>query len=273
MKKYTFSLLLFCLISNVLPSVAQTKATIYTTMGNIVLDLYDTLQPITTNNFKTLVNNKFYDGIIFHRVINNFMIQGGCPFGNGTGGPGYTILDEFDPNTSNIQKTISMANSGPNTGGSQFFINLVNNTYLNPNHPVFGIVSANFSVVQNIGLVATDANDKPLNNVTMDSIRITAYPTATTDLQATGKMLFEIFPNPATSQSVLKIQTEQPASVQISITDIYGQLLMQRTHHLNTGITALPFNEMNLDRLTAGIYFFSVKSQESVYTQKIFMSH
>jgi hypothetical protein len=128
-------------------------------------------------------------------------------------------------------------------------------------------------VVQNIGLVATDANDKPLNNVIMDSIRITAFPTATTDVQAAGKMLFEIYPNPATAQSILKIQTEQPASVQISMTNIYGQLLLQRTHDLKTGINAFPFNEMNLDRLTAGIYFISVKSQESVYTQKIFINH
>jgi len=107
----------------------------------------------------------------------------------------------------------------------------------------------------------------------MDSIRITAYPTTTTDLQATEKMLFEIFPNPATSQSVLKIQTEQPTSVQISITDIYGQMLLQRNYNLNTGISTLPFNEMNLDRLTAGIYFFMVKSQESTYTQKICLNH
>ncbi len=117
-------------------SYAQTEVTFYTSMGTFVAEMYDTLQPITVGNFVSLVNAKFYDGIIFHRVINNFMIQGGDPTGTGYGGPGYTIPDEFDPLASNVQKALAMANSGPNTGGSQFFINLVNNLYLDPNYPV-----------------------------------------------------------------------------------------------------------------------------------------
>jgi len=154
-------------------SQAQTEITFYTSMGNFLVETYDTLQPITAGNFIDLVNSEYYDGILFHRVISGFMIQGGDPTGTGNGGPGYSIPDEFNPGTSNIKKTISMANSGPNTGGSQFFINLVNNTYLNPNHPVFGIVTADFSVVQSIGVVSTDANDKPLTDVIMDSVRVT----------------------------------------------------------------------------------------------------
>ncbi len=168
-------ILLFCFVMalSTKSSQAQTEITFYTSMGDFVVETYDTLQPITSGNFIDLVNTEFYDGILFHRVISSFMIQGGDPSGTGNGGPGYSIEDEFNPGTSNIKKTISMANSGPNTGGSQFFINLVNNTYLNSNHPVFGIVTTDFSVVQSIGGVSTDSNDKPLTDVIMDSVRVT----------------------------------------------------------------------------------------------------
>ena len=168
-------LLLFCfvIVLSTKSSQAQTEITFYTNMGDFVVETYDTLQPITSGNFIDLVNTEFYDGILFHRVISSFMIQGGDPTGTGNGGPGYSIQDEFNSGTSNIKKTISMANSGSNTGGSQFFINLVNNTYLNPNHPVFGIVTSNFSVVQSIGVVSTDSNDRPLTDVIMDSVRVT----------------------------------------------------------------------------------------------------
>src|SRR3989344_9702828 len=98
-----------------------------TTEGEIVIELYDNM-PITTGNFVKLVNEGFYDGVIFHRVIEDFMIQGGDPTGTGTGGPGYEIKDEFVKGSSNLRGTISMANAGPNTGGSQFFINLKDNT-------------------------------------------------------------------------------------------------------------------------------------------------
>ena len=115
-----------------------------TTMGNIKIKLRDDM-PITAGNFKQLVEKGYYDGLIFHRVIPDFMIQGGCPNGTGTGGPGYAIPDEFVKGSSNLRGTISMANAGPNSGGSQFFINLVDNTYLDwdkppasSKHPVFG---------------------------------------------------------------------------------------------------------------------------------------
>src|SRR3989344_6498005 len=108
-----------------------------TTLGEIIIELEPDM-PITAGNFKSLVEKKFYDGVIFHRVIDGFMIQGGDPTGTGTGGPGYNIKDEFGKANRNNRGTISMANSGPNTGGSQFFINLVNNNFLDNKHPVFG---------------------------------------------------------------------------------------------------------------------------------------
>ena len=269
MKKIIYSLafLITCCTTNAIH--AQSKATFYTTMGNFVVDLYDTLQPITTGNFKTLVNAKFYDGIIFHRVINNFMIQGGDPTGTGSGGPGYTIMDEFDPATNNVQKAIAMANSGPNTGGSQFFINLVNNTYLNPNHPVFGMVSSNFTVVQSIGNVATNANDKPLTDVTMDSIRITTAPLAINDKQQADKLLFELYPNPISSQTRIHIQSTSTQTIELSILSPYGSTLYSAPKQLQQGFNAISFHDLNLPHLAAGVYFIVVKDKTSAYQHKI----
>lgn len=137
-----------------------------TNMGNIVIELYSDM-PITSGNFEKLVDKGFYDGLIFHRVIDGFMIQGGDPKGNGMGGPGYTIKDEFTHagGNRNNRGTISMANSGPNSGGSQFFINLVNNNFLDGKHPAFGKVVQGMDVVDKIAKVQTDENDKPLDKV------------------------------------------------------------------------------------------------------------
>jgi peptidylprolyl isomerase len=143
-----------------------TRVLLETTMGNITIQLYDDM-PITAGNFKNLTEKGYYDGVIFHRVIDGFMIQGGDPTGTGSGGPGYTIKDEFTDHNRNDRGTIAMANSGPNTGGSQFFINLVNNNYLDDKHPVFGKVVEGMDVVDAIGKVRTDANDRPLQDVTI----------------------------------------------------------------------------------------------------------
>jgi peptidylprolyl isomerase len=135
-----------------------------TTHGDITIEL-DANMPITAGNFKKLAEKGFYDGIIFHRVIDGFMIQGGDPTGTGSGGPGYMIRDEFGAKNRNARGTISMANAGPNTGGSQFFINLVDNNYLDKMHPVFGKVVAGMDVVDAIGKVQTGRNDRPLQVV------------------------------------------------------------------------------------------------------------
>lgn len=135
-----------------------------TTMGNITIELRPDM-PVTAGNFEKLVKQGYYDGTIFHRVIADFMIQGGDPTGTGRGGPGYTIRDEFKPNNRNDRGTIAMANAGPNTGGSQFFINLVNNTHLNTGHPVFGKVVEGMDVVDRIGKTKTDRNDRPVTEV------------------------------------------------------------------------------------------------------------
>src|SRR5690606_19783266 len=140
------------------------KVLLETSMGNITIQLYSDM-PITTGNFLSLVEKGFYDGMIFHRIIDGFMIQGGDPEGTGMGGPGYTIEDEFTDNNRNDRGTIAMANAGPNTGGSQFFINLVDNNFLDDKHPAFGKVIEGMDVVDKIGKVETDSNDRPLEEV------------------------------------------------------------------------------------------------------------
>lgn len=132
-----------------------------TTMGDVTIELFEETMPLTAGNFRKLVEKGFYDGTIFHRVIPGFMIQGGDPKGTGMGGPGYTIRDEFTSNNRNDRGTISMANAGPNTGGSQFFINVVNNNRLDPKHPVFGRVVGGMEVVDAISRTPTDHQDRP----------------------------------------------------------------------------------------------------------------
>ena len=148
-----------------------TKVLLNTSMGDITIQLFDDM-PVTAGNFKKLVEKGFYDGTIFHRVIDGFMLQGGDPTGTGRGGPGYSIKDEFTKHNKNDRGTISMANAGPNTGGSQFFINLVDNNYLDKAHPVFGKVVEGMDVVDKIGKVKTSAQDRPLTVVKIVAAKV-----------------------------------------------------------------------------------------------------
>jgi peptidylprolyl isomerase len=135
-----------------------------TNMGTIRIALAPDM-PITAGNFEMLVQKGYYNGVIFHRVINGFMIQGGDPTGTGCGGPGYAIKDEFSPGNRNDRGTLSMANAGPNTGGSQFFINLVNNNFLDGKHPVFGRVVDGMDVVDRIAMSKTGPDDRPVKDI------------------------------------------------------------------------------------------------------------
>jgi len=143
------------------------KVLLKTTMGDITIELANDM-PITTGNFKKLVNEGYYDNVIFHRIMAGFMIQGGDPTGTGYGDSNIpNIKDEFTKTDldKNNRGTISMANAGPNTGSSQFFINLVDNNFLDGKHPVFGKVIEGMDIVDDISKVETDANDKPLEKV------------------------------------------------------------------------------------------------------------
>lgn len=143
------------------------KILLHTSMGDITIQLRNDM-PITTNNFKSLVQQGKYNNTIFHRVIDGFMIQGGDPTGTGYGDPSIpNIKDEFTRKNHNNRGTIAMANAGPNTGSSQFFINLVNNNYLDTKHPQFGKVVTGMDVVDAIAKVRTSMEDKPFKNVTI----------------------------------------------------------------------------------------------------------
>ncbi|MBI2573751.1 peptidylprolyl isomerase [Candidatus Woesearchaeota archaeon] len=158
-----------------------------TSLGTITLELAEDKMPVTTANFIKLAQSGFYDGTRFHRVIgpakappNGFMIQGGDPLSKdptkqgrwGTGGPGYNIKDEFHKEMKNVRGTIAMANAGPNTGGSQFFINIADNNYLDRMHPVFGNVTGGMDVVNAIATVKTNSQDRPLEDVVVLKVRI-----------------------------------------------------------------------------------------------------
>ena len=144
-----------------------------TNKGVFVADMFEDKAPLTTKNFIELVEKGFYDGIIFHRVIDGFMIQGGDPTGTGMGGPGYKIKDEFGEGLKHDDEGIlSMANAGPNTGGSQFFITLAPTPWLNGHHAIFGKVVEGMDVVRLIGVVPTDFRDRPREAVTMEKVEV-----------------------------------------------------------------------------------------------------
>lgn len=143
-----------------------------TSKGEIKIKLYNKEAPLTVNNFVYLAKNNFYNGLKFHRIIKDFMIQGGDPLGNGTGGPGYKFNDEFS-NKKLVKGSIAMANSGPNTNGSQFFIVSAKETpWLDGRHTNFGEVISGIEIVDAIENVTTDYNDKPLEDVIINSIEI-----------------------------------------------------------------------------------------------------
>ena len=163
-----------------------------TSLGNFTIELFEDKVPKTVANFiglaegtkewrhpKTGDRHKtpYYNGLVFHRVINGFMIQGGDPLGQGSGGPGYQFEDEFHPALRHDRAGIlSMANAGPNTNGSQFFITLSPTPHLDRKHSVFGAVTDGLDVVKKIGLTATDARDRPVTPVTITSLRIERVP-------------------------------------------------------------------------------------------------
>lgn len=151
--------------------------TVKTNMGEIRFMTYDKDTPETVNNFITLAQKGFYDGVIFHRVIDGFMIQGGDPTGNGTGGPGYTFKDELNPDAESYKEgykkgAVAMANAGPDTNGSQFFI-MVSDYALPHSYTIFGKVISGQEVADAIAKVEKDSNDKPISPVIMEKVTVT----------------------------------------------------------------------------------------------------
>lgn len=240
----------FAIIST---ATAQTEVTFFTNHGNFVVEMADELAPITSGNFLDLVNDEYYDGIIFHRVMEGFIIQGGDPNGNGTGGPGYTIEDEFHEDLSNVTGTISMANSGPNSGGSQFFFNMVNNTYLDfdqapltSQHPVFGHVTEGWDVVVEISEVPVNGNNRPIDAVVMDSIRVgntlSVFNPSNPNLES-----MKLYPNPGADHVYLQFTNTAFIPNAIEVYDLFGKRVLRVA--ATSGL-----NEIDTSTLAAGTY-------------------
>jgi peptidyl-prolyl cis-trans isomerase B (cyclophilin B) len=150
----------------------MSRATMQTNAGAIEIELFEDAAPKTVENFRKLAADGFYDGLIFHRVIRDFMIQGGCPEGTGTGGPGYTFEDEFNEHKI-VRGALAMANAGPNTNGSQFFIVTTGSApWLDGKHTVFGQVVSGMEAVDAIEGTETGPGDKPVEPQTIDSIEL-----------------------------------------------------------------------------------------------------
>ena len=152
----------------------MSTATMHTTHGPIELELFDDAAPITVGNFKKLSEQGFYDGLSFHRIIKDFMIQGGCPDGNGTGGPGYSFEDEFNDHKV-VRGALAMANAGPNTNGSQFFLVTTDAApWLDGKHTVFGQVTSGMDVVDALEGLPTDGRDRPQEKAGIEKVEFTS---------------------------------------------------------------------------------------------------
>src|SRR5215213_3722266 len=150
----------------------MSQATLHTNAGPIVVDFFDDDAPKTVENFRKLAGDGFYDGLTFHRVIKDFMLQGGCPEGTGTGGPGYTFEDEFNDHKV-VRGALAMANAGPNTNGSQFFIVTTEAApWLDGKHTVFGQVTSGMDVVDTIEGLDTDHRDRPREDAVMEKVTV-----------------------------------------------------------------------------------------------------
>lgn len=236
---------------------SQTVATYYTSMGKFKTTLTDTLTPRTVDSFIARVLDRFYDGLIFHRVIAGFMIQGGDPLGTGFGGPGYTTPDEFHSSLTNIPGALAMANSGPNTNGSQFYINLVTNSHLNGGYTVFGMTTDSFSVVQAIGLVPVNSTNRPITPVVMDSVRITSLYSAS--VRNTGKGVSAgIYPNPNRGSFTVDL----PAiATKVQIVNIAGSVV-----YTNEAKGKLA---VDLGNQPAGLYFVQLSNINGTAQSKV----
>jgi hypothetical protein len=193
------------------------------------------------------------------------MIQGGDPTGTGYGGPGYSIEDEFDTRARNNQKTISMANAGPNTGGSQFFINLKNNNYLDNRHAVFGTTIEGFDIVEKIGKVSVNGSDRPLEDVVMDSLRIVSNTSIDDELY---QIEAKIFPNPISSESIIALENNNTELVEVTLYSEVGERLGRFKHLLNVGINQIQLRKFNLSILGNGVYHIRISGENKFTSLK-----
>lgn len=203
----------------------QTLADFYTSFGNFRVELREDLMPITANNFIKLTRKGYYDATIFHRVVENFVIQGGDPSATGSGGPGYTIMDEYHVDmTHDSAGVIAMAKTAaPNSAGSQFYFTLSPQPSLDGRYSVFGSCIQGLQVILDIGKVPVNGDDRPLSAVVVDSIRI--VNTTSLGQKMEKQMALEVFPNPFSIQSFIRYEVGQAGTLNLSVYDMQGRLL------------------------------------------------
>lgn len=264
--------LLFTFIGLVNTILAQTKVDFYTSQGDFTVELRDDLMPITTANFIKLVDSTFYDSLLFHRVISNFVIQGGDPTGLGTGGPGYTIMDEYHPKMNHDSAgVIAMANKGPNTAsaGSQFYLTLSAQPHLDGDYAVFGTCIKGLEIVKKIGNVPTNTSDRPLTDVVMDSLRIVVDSVKDSTITSLGEIqtpMIEVYPNPFENRVAVNYRVEKASHVGIDVFDARGQLILTLEEaHRTKGTHGFQWSP----DLPKGIYYLRLQSGGGTQVHKV----
>ena len=243
----------------------QTQIDFHTTKGDFRAEVREDLMPITAGNFIDLVAQKFYNGVIFHRVVAGFVIQGGDPTSSGSGGPGYTILDEYHPQMNHDSAgVLAMAkSSAPNSAGSQFYFTLAPQPSLDQNYAVFGSCIQGLSVIQAIGLVATQGNDRPWFDVVMDSVRVVENVSSVK--QADFSVKTEIFPNPFLGNTSIQYEVKTAGQVEISIFDAQGQLIEIMVNETqSSGI-----HQLDWTTAKQGLYFLHIKTTDGIGVRRL----
>lgn len=221
MKKIVLVACCFLMLS----AQGQTLVDFYTSFGDFRVQLREDLMPITANNFIKLTSKGYYDATIFHRVVEDFVIQGGDPSATGSGGPGYTIMDEYHVDmTHDSAGVIAMAKTAaPNSAGSQFYFTLSPQPGLDGRYSVFGSCIQGLQVILDIGKVPVNGDDRPLSAVVVDSIRIVNTTAIGPDLYR--QMPLEVFPNPFSERSFIRYEVKQTGHLNLSIYDNQGRLI------------------------------------------------
>ncbi len=251
---------------------AQTQADFYTSMGNFRVELREDLMPITANNFIKLSRKGFYDATIFHRVVTDFVIQGGDPIGDGSGGPGYTIQDEDHISMNHDSAgVIGMAKDvAPNSAGSQFYFTLSAQPGLNRRYAVFGSCIQGLQVILDIGMVRVNANDKPLVPVILDSVRV--LNTTAIGPNLAMQMPLEVFPNPFAAQSYIRYEVNRAGPLRLGIYDLKGRLVRSLIDgNMSPGIYDASWDGRDAQGAVApaGVYLLLIQGMDGVGEQRL----
>jgi len=269
--KYPFLLVITLILNSSV--FGQTLIDFYTTEGDFRVEVREDLMPITAGNMIDLVEAEFYDGVIFNRIIEGFVVQGGDPTGTGTGGPGYTIQDESNLNlTHDSLGVISMAKTAPpNSAGSQFFFTLARHNFLDGDFPAFGSVVENIEVLAAIGRVPVDNNDRPIVDVVMDSVRIFNDGIISSTKEIENNIKTEVYPNPFVESIQIMYELKNSSRVDISIFDLQGRLVKILEKGMRTsGIHTIDWDGTgNASQVKMGTYYLSIISSEGTQIQKL----